>query len=274
MSRRVGALLISIALIGAACSAAEATSPVVGVALPTVTTDVATHASSTSTTTPSAPSTTVAPTTTVAQDPHLTLIATAKGHVTNLVAFDEPDGERVALPFLVPNPHQFGGPLTLMVVDGQPGDEWLQVQLPVRPNEQVGWVDASDYVLSSTRVRAEVHLGAAAVKVFDGGELIAESAAVVGSEENPTPLGTFYVAAKKENTPEEFWLGPWALVLSSFSEVLLTFSGGLPVIAVHGTNHPELMGEAITFGCVRVPNDVIEFLAEHVPVGAPVIVSA
>ncbi|NNC80770.1 MAG: L,D-transpeptidase, partial [Acidimicrobiales bacterium] len=194
--------------------------------------------------------------------------------VERLEAFITPDGDKVALPFQVPNPHQFGGPLTLMVVEGEPGDKWLQVQLPIRPNEQVGWVRSIDYILSSTRIRAEVDLGAAAVRVFDGDELISESAAVVGSEENPTPIGTFYVAAKKQNTPEEFWLGPWALVLSSFSEVLPTFSGGLPVIAVHGTNHPELMGQAITFGCVRVTNDVINYLAEHVPLGAPVIVTA
>jgi len=272
MQPRVFTVAVVLALLAVACGAAEATAPPVGVALPTVTSGVS--ASTTTTVVTSiVPTTTAVPSSTI-PDPHRTLIATAKAHVASLEAFVEPDGDPVALPFQVPNPHQFGGPLTLMVVQGEPGDEWLQVQLPIRPNEQVGWVRSIDYILSSTRIRAEVNLGAAAVRVFDGDELISESAAVVGSEENPTPVGTFYVAAKKKNTPEEFWLGPWALVLSSFSEVLPTFSGGLPVIAVHGTNHPELMGEAITFGCVRVPNDVINYLAEHVPVGAPVVIVA
>jgi lipoprotein-anchoring transpeptidase ErfK/SrfK len=175
---------------------------------------------------------------------------------------------------LVPNPHQFGGPLTLMVTRGALDDDWVEVQLPIRPNGQSGWVPTADYLLSETRVRAEVRLADNSVRVFDGPTLLAESTAVVGAEETPTPIGRFYVAAKKENTPEEFWLGPWALVLSSYSEVLPSFSGGLPVIAIHGTNHPELMGESITFGCVRVPNEAIEFLADHVPVGAPVEIYA
>ncbi len=228
------------------------------------------------TTTTTAPDPTQSSTTTTeaTPDPYRTWIATAADHVKRLVAFDEAHGRQLALPFVVPNPHQFGGPLTLMVTQGEPGDEWLEVQLPIRPNGQTGWIRASDYTLSETRVRAEVWLGSAEVRVFDGAEVIAESAAVVGAEETPTPVGRFYVVALKENTPEEFWLGPWALILSSYSEVLPTFSGGLPVIAVHGTNHPELMGEAITFGCVRVTNDVIEFLAEHVPIGAPVDIYA
>jgi lipoprotein-anchoring transpeptidase ErfK/SrfK len=47
------------------------------------------------------------------------------------------------------------------------------------------------------------------------------------------------------------------------------------VIAIHGSNNPErVLGRAISNGCVRVPNDVIEFLAKHVPPGAPVIISA
>jgi lipoprotein-anchoring transpeptidase ErfK/SrfK len=161
-----------------------------------------------------------------------------------------------------------------MVTEGQPGDSWVRVQLPVRPNGQEGWIDTSDYSLSDTRVRAEVTLSETSVRVFDGEDLIAESGAVIGAEDTPTPIGTFYVAAKKRNTPEEYYLGSWALVLSSFSEVLPSFSGGLPVIAVHGTPEPDRAGEAITFGCVRVPNDVIEFLAEHVPLGAPVHISA
>jgi lipoprotein-anchoring transpeptidase ErfK/SrfK len=276
---RAAAGLALVALAAAACGPAEASrgssaEPAVGVALP-VESNPTTPVTVDSTTTTEAPALAAASTTTTsAPDPHRTWIATAHDDVERLVAFDEPDGRALALPFLVPNPHQFGGPLTLMVTQGGPDDDWLEVQLPVRPNGQRGWIDAADYEVTETRLRAEVHLGAAQVRVFDGPDVIAESMAVVGAEDTPTPMGRFFVAAKKQNTPEEFWLGPWALVLSSYSEVLPSFSGGLPVIAIHGTNHPELMGEAITFGCVRVTNDVIEFLAEHVPVGAPVDIFA
>ncbi len=64
-------------------------------------------------------------------------------------------------------------------------------------------------------------------------------------------------------------------MLSSFSETLPSFSGGLPVIAIHGENDPDrVLGEAISNGCVRVSNEVIQFLAAYVPLGAPVIISA
>ena len=282
-SRRALAGLIALALLTAACGPAEASGggddePPVGVALPVESNPPSNQAppSTTASRGPetTAPPPTMSPTTTEAPDPYRTWIATARDHVERLAAHDEPDGRPLPLPFLVPNPHQFGGPLTLMVTSGGPGDAWVEVQLPIRPNGQTGWVRSEDYTFSETQIRAEVSLGTASVRVFDGPDVIAETSAVVGAEETPTPVGRFYVAARKQNTPEEFWLGPWALILSSYSEVLPSFSGGLPVIAIHGTNHPELMGGAITFGCVRVTNEVVEFLADHVPVGAPVDIYA
>ncbi|MGI9606699.1 MAG: L,D-transpeptidase, partial [Acidimicrobiales bacterium] len=158
--------------------------------------------------------------------------------------------------------------------EGEPGHDWYRVQLPVRPNGQEGWIDASQFTLSQTRIRAEVNLTTTSVVVYDGPHVIAETQAVVGAERTPTPFGRFYVAAVRENPPEEAYLGPYALALSGFSEALETFSGGLPVIAIHGTSRPDQVGQNLSNGCVRVPNEVIEFLAENVPVGAPVDIVA
>ncbi len=206
-------------------------------------------------------------------DPHRTLVATAKDHVRWLEVRTEPNGPNAPLPYGMPNPHQFGGPLTLMVVEGEANDDWLRVQLPVRPNGQTGWIRSADYDLSETRHHAEVDLASGRVTVFDGDDQIAESAAAIGAAETPTPVGTFFVSAKRESAIEETWLGPWAIVLSGYSEVLESFSGGEPVIAIHGTDQPDLLGGAITYGCVRVENDVIEFLAQHLPLGAPVTIT-
>ena len=68
--------------------------------------------------------------------------------------------------------------------------------------------------------------------------------------------------------------GPWILSLSGFSEALETFGGGVPVIAIHGTNRPELIGGAHSNGCIRIPNDVVTFLAETVPMGTPVEITS
>lgn len=215
-------------------------------------------------------------TSTIPPDPLRTWVATARAEVPYLVAYDQPGGQGNPIPleFLVPNPHQFGGPLTLMMTSGQPGDAWIQVQLPVRPNRQVGWVDASLYDIAGTRVRAEVNLTDRSVMVWDGEELIAQTQAVIGTDQTPTPLGTFSIAAVRENPPEESYLGPYALALSAFSEVHETFSGGIPVIAIHGTSRPDQVGQALSNGCVRIPNEVVTFLAENVPLGAPVTISA
>jgi lipoprotein-anchoring transpeptidase ErfK/SrfK len=223
------------------------------------------------TTTTVAPTTTAAPTTTTAipEDPYRTWIATAKDNITKLVAYSEPDGTQLSLPFLVPNPHQFGTPLTLMITEGQPGDEWVRVQLPIRPNLQEGWIRTADYDITSTRVHAEVDLSTQQVRAWDGEELIAESAAVIGADASPTPLGTFAVAAILDD-----YRGAPAVALTAFSEAFETFSGGLPVIAIHVTlqdgqeNDPSVKSN----GCIRIPDDAVTFLAEHVPLGAPVTV--
>jgi lipoprotein-anchoring transpeptidase ErfK/SrfK len=54
--------------------------------------------------------------------------------------------------------------------------------------------------------------------------------------------------------------------------VLSEFAGGDGQIGIHGTNVPASIGEAVSHGCVRVPNDVITTLATTVPVGTPVTI--
>ena len=68
--------------------------------------------------------------------------------------------------------------------------------------------------------------------------------------------------------------GPWILATSAYSEALDEFDGGLPVIAFHGTNQPDLIGSAASNGCVRMPNDVVDLLADTMPAGTPVTITA
>ena len=43
-------------------------------------------------------------------------------------------------------------------------------------------------------------------------------------------------------------------------------------IAIHGTNEAELLGSAVSHGCIRVANDVVEQLWKLVPTGTPVLI--
>lgn len=171
------------------------------------------------------------------------------------------------MPWFQPNPHQFGTDLTLMVTEGQPGDEWVKVLLPIRPNGQEAWVPTSDYDISALYTRAEVNVTTRRVTVWEKGEIVAETDAVVGASRSPTPIGSAYVAARVED-----YYGEPALVLSMFSEALETFDGGLPVIAIHKTFAvgQESDANATSNGCIRIAPETLRFLAETLPLGTPV----
>jgi lipoprotein-anchoring transpeptidase ErfK/SrfK len=270
--KRTVAVLLCVAILGAGCGggatevAADPTTTIT--VLPTVA-ESTTSTSSTSATATTTTSTVRPP------DPFETFVATIKPDVELLEPHLEPDGdsEYVQLEFAVTNPTYFDNPLVLMVTDRTDDGGWLKVQIPVRPNGTEGWIPAEQAVLSSHFVRATVNLTDRIVKVWDGDELIAETGAVIGTANTPTPVGKFFV-----NDLVQKWdgsaYGPYILSLSGFSEALETFGGGVPVIAIHGTNRPELVGGAHSNGCIRVPNEVVTFLAEHVPMGTPVDIAA
>jgi len=260
MARRFIALLTLVCLLAASCGS-EAAPSATPDSLPLV--DIASTTAAPTTTT----TTTTSTTSTIAPNPERTWVATAKDHVTALAPHVEPDGELFAMPWFQPNPHQFGTPLTLMVTEGQRGDEWVKVQLPIRPNGQEAWVRTEDYDITDIYTRAEVDVTTRRVTVWEDGEIIAETDAVVGSASTPTPVGEYFVTASADD-----YFGEPALVMSSFSEALDTFSGGLPVIAIHKTFAvgQESDPNAASNGCIRVPPETIRFLAEHVPLGTPV----
>ena len=172
------------------------------------------------------------------------------------------------------NPTQFGGARTFLVLDDTSSADHVKVSLPVMPNGQEGWLPRSAVELSTVSHRAEVDLSEATVTVWDGDEVIATTRAVTGRRSAPTPLGRFYVRDIIAQPDPDGDYGPWILALSGFSEVLETFDGGLPALALHGTDEPAEIGHALSSGCVRVPNDVITLLAETVPLGTPVTVVA
>lgn len=43
-------------------------------------------------------------------------------------------------------------------------------------------------------------------------------------------------------------------------------------IAVHGTNSPELLGQAVSHGCIRMTNEAVRRLYHEVEIGTPVII--
>ncbi len=150
---------------------------------------------------------------------------------------------------------------------------WYHVQLPMKPNGITGWVEADDVELAAVTTRVVVDLSERRVTLFDHGEVVLSAAAAIGSSETPTPVGRFYVNQRLVPHDASGPFGPGAIGISAFSDVLTGWTQGGP-IAIHGTNRPELIGRAVSNGCIRVRNDLLQQLFDRTRAGTPVTVRA
>jgi hypothetical protein len=150
---------------------------------------------------------------------------------------------------------------------------WFRVQLPVKPNGATGWVRAGDVELGTVRARIVVDLSERRVTLFRRGRPVFTTRAAVGSPATPTPTGAFYVNQRLVPADAGGPFGPGAIGISAFSEVLTGWVQGGP-IAIHGTNRPDLIGRAVSNGCIRVRNDALRRLWRHAIAGTPVVVRA
>lgn len=212
-------------------------------------------------------------------------VLTATSAVFRPTVYDGPDGNEINVPYVFldgrvdetydhfKNPTYFGNDLALMVLTGEEGDEWAEVQIPTRPI-MTGWIETRDYTWSSSNFYVRINIGDNTVKVWDGDEIIADTAAVTGDAGRETPLTSTFIDEIMPGPSSAY--GTWLLSLGVFSDAINTFgsAGGLPKVAMHGTNRPDLLGQYASNGCIRLPNDVITMLAERVPVGTRVDIVA
>jgi len=212
----------------------------------------------TSSATPSASPTTTAKSLSVAAIPRSGTTFLGLRNVTGGWEFDNPGMHGQELRFLV---EQIVG-------------DWVQVHVPVRPNGQLGWVKASDVRIERTVFRIEVDLSDRELRLFDGTTPVLTTKVAIGTDSTPTPGLRTYIAARLDQSNPDGFYGPHILPTSAYSEVLDLFDGGMPVVAFHGTSKPELIGQAVSNGCIRVPNEAIAKIAATVPVGTPVDIVA
>lgn len=171
--------------------------------------------------------------------------------------------------FTQPGATIFGFNQVMALVE-PPADGWAQVMLPGRPNNRTGWVKSDDLHFFVVGGRVVIDLSERTLTyTVDGEELIRTSVAI-GTSRNPTPTGLFYVTDSIKVPGGGGPFGPYALALSGRSDTITEFNGGDGIIGIHGTNRPNLIGQAVSLGCIRLPNDVMTRLWELVPVGTPV----
>jgi lipoprotein-anchoring transpeptidase ErfK/SrfK len=148
---------------------------------------------------------------------------------------------------------------------------WYRVQLPLRPNGSSGWVRARDVRRFVAHTRVVVDLSDRLVTLYSGGERVLRMRAAVGKPSTPTPTGHYYVNQRLlAADPTGPW-GPGGVGVSAFSPVLVNWAQGGP-IAIHGTNQPYLIGDAVSNGCVRVSNYHLRQLMDIATEGTPVLI--
>lgn len=158
-----------------------------------------------------------------------------------------------------------------VLLAGPAKDGWVQVSLPQRPNGRSGWVRASAVRLEGVPGRVVVDLSSRRITVTLAGKTVVESRVGIGSAQNPTPKGTFFVTDRVAPPKPDGAYGAFALGLSGYSPTLTEFGGGDGQVGIHGTNDASSVGAAVSHGCIRVPNDVAVALRQ-VPLGTPVVI--
>jgi lipoprotein-anchoring transpeptidase ErfK/SrfK len=226
------------------------------------------RASTTTTTSPgSTTTTTVAPPADVVPE---RIVAGAK--IPLVAVFDAPGGTRPPARTLR-NPTWEGYRLSFLVEESRP-DGWLKVNVPVRPNGTVGWIQSTDVELAAIRARIEISLSAHRLRYWNGSEKLLDEPVALGTARTPTPPGSFFVdiVARPPNPRGAF--GPYQVSITAFSDILERFGGGIGQLAIHGTNRPQLIGQNVSNGCIRMSNAAITILAEHIAIGTPVDIVA
>jgi hypothetical protein len=157
------------------------------------------------------------------------------------------------------------------VVDGRCRPAWYHVQLPLRPNGATGYVRAGAVRLHRVTTRIEVDLSARRVVFLRAGRRVLTITAAIGSDATPTPTGRYYVNQRLLAADPEGPFGPGAVGISAFSPVLTGWTQGGP-IAIHGTNDPASIGQAVSNGCLRIANELLVRLFRATPAGTPVVI--
>jgi lipoprotein-anchoring transpeptidase ErfK/SrfK len=83
-----------------------------------------------------------------------------------------------------------------------------------------------------------------------------------------TPTGHYYVQVRFH--PDDTFLGVFAFETSAYSKLSEWPGGG--VVGIHGTSAPQLLGQAVSHGCVRMSNEAALVLKRLVPLGTPITI--
>jgi lipoprotein-anchoring transpeptidase ErfK/SrfK len=157
--------------------------------------------------------------------------------------------------------------LAVRKATGSDGNVWYRVSVPMRPNGTYGWIPANTVSLRPTHSQIVVNINARTIDIYRFGKHKWHGKVAVGAPGRETPVGHYFVAARFVPYRDPF-LGVFAVETSAYSKLTEWPGGG--VVGIHGTNLPQLLGQAVSHGCVRVSNTTAEHLRTLTPLGTPI----
>jgi hypothetical protein len=193
------------------------------------------------------------------------LIATTKGAI---LRYSSPGGSQEGT---IPA-NWYGGVSALPVIAQEPG--WLEVRLAGRPNGSTAWVRQADVTVAATPYWISVDLATRHVALFRLGQQLMDAPAGVGTSQDPTPTGQYFVAFLEASPSPGY--GPFILVTSAHSTSIANWEGsGDAVIGIHGPLGADSLigttGAYLSHGCIRIPvPDLLQLRA--VPAGSPITI--
>lgn len=143
----------------------------------------------------------------------------------------------------------------------------------MRPDHSTGWIPRDNVTLLSTHHWVTVDKHARTVTVYHNAKGQHHYRAVIGKPATPTPDRLAAIYERDPQPDPTAFLGPWALPLTIFSNVLYNFGGGPGRVAIHGRDAASLLdplGFALSHGCIRIDNEPITWMAHHLQQGTPV----
>jgi lipoprotein-anchoring transpeptidase ErfK/SrfK len=150
---------------------------------------------------------------------------------------------------------------------GTDGEPWYHVSIPMRPNGTYGWIPAKTVKLSPMHSQIVVNLNARTIDIYRFGKHKWHGKVAIGAPGRETPQGHYFVAARFVPYHDTF-LGVFAVETSAYSKLTEWPGGG--VVGIHGTSMPQLLGQAVSHGCVRVSNLTATKLKAYAPLGTPI----
>jgi hypothetical protein len=152
---------------------------------------------------------------------------------------------------------------------GSDGEPWYRISIPMRPNGTFCLIPAKTVKLSPTHSQIVINLNRRTIDIYRFGKHKWHGKVAIGAPGRETPVGHYFVASRFVPYHDTF-LGVFAEETSAYSKLTEWPGGG--VVGIHGTSLPQLLGKAVSHGCVRVSNTTARHLKSLAPLGTPILI--